>query len=82
MDSQESAQPLAALEFRLRRLEHFLTGDIVRPANGAPQNPKDKAQSIQVRLQKLERGVDELATRSVPVKELLYLCILPFLKIL
>ena len=73
MASQESAQPLAALEFRLRRLEHYLTGDSIRPASGAPQTPKDKAQSIQARLERLERGVDELATRSVPVKELLYL---------
>ena len=70
MEESGATQPLAALEYRLRRLEHYLVGDF---AHVPQRTTNDKGKTIHARLESLERGLNSLSKQSVAVRQLLHL---------
>lgn len=71
MDNAQISHSLVALETRLRRLEFHLTGHFGSTLDSPPTTKED--QTARARITRLEQGLDDLATKSQTVRQLLHL---------
>ena len=69
MDEAEASQSLAALELRLHRLEYLLNGGADLPLETSLSND----QKPHARLTRLERGLNDLASQSSTIRQLIQL---------
>ena len=69
MEEADTSQSLAALEYRLHRLEHYIAGS--SDVGSMPCPTQD--QSAHARIARLERGLNGLESRSSTIRQLLQL---------